>query len=255
MSAGKDLQTDQRWAALMARTSARLALGRSGASLPTQEVLKFDIAHAQARDAVLLPFRSDEVEASVQALGLETLQVSSAAEHRDVYLRRPDLGRALSERSRALLAAHHRPYDLAIVIADGLSSTAVHLNATGFLEALLPHLHRAKTRLAPVVIASNARVALGDDVASALGARMVAVLIGERPGLSSPDSLGLYLTLAPRVGLTDAARNCISNVRPEGLPYDQAAFKLAWLMQEALRRGVSGVELKDESDNAAGLLE
>ncbi len=255
MSAGKDLQTDQRWAALMARTSARLALGRSGASLPTQEVLKFDIAHAQARDAVLLPFRSDEVEASVQALGLETLQVSSAAEHRDVYLRRPDLGRALSERSRALLAAHHRPYDLAIVIADGLSSTAVHLNATGFLEALLPLLHRAKIRLAPVVIATNARVALGDDVASALGARLVAVLIGERPGLSSPDSLGLYLTLAPRVGLTDAARNCISNVRPEGLPYDQAAFKLAWLMQEALRRGVSGVELKDESDNAAGLLE
>lgn len=240
----------ERWAALARLTPARIGLGRSGASLPTREVLRFGLAHAQARDAVHIPFRAEEVAAELAALSAETVQVESAASSRDLYLRRPDLGRRLPAESRAMLAAHRSGFDLAIVVADGLSSTAIHQNAAPFVAALLPLLRRQGLRLAPLVIAREARVALGDEIGEALGARAVAVLIGERPGLSSPDSLGAYLTFAPRQGLSDAARNCISNIRPGGLTYEQAALKLAWLIAEALRRSLTGVELKDESDSA-----
>lgn len=237
------------WLAFARHTPARIALGRTGASLPTQEVLRFALAHAQARDAVHTPFDAAAVDAQVRALGFETVQIASAAPARDVYLRRPDLGRRLAEASRATLETSiHGPVDLALVVADGLSSAAVHAQAVPFLAALKPWIEKEKWRVSPVCVAAQARVALGDEVGAALKARAVLVMIGERPGLSSPDSLGLYLTFAPRPGRTDAERNCISNVRAEGLSHDAAAFKLAWLLKEALRREITGVDLKDESD-------
>ncbi len=239
------------WTALRRHTPARIALGRTGASLPTHEVLAFSLAHAQARDAVHTPFDIQAVTDAVAGLGLAVLPVESAAPDRATYLRRPDLGRQLSEASRAALErAPRRPADLAIVVADGLSSTAVHAHAAPLIAALLPLIRAEGWSLSPVVVAHQARVALGDAVGERLGARLVLLLVGERPGLSSPDSLGAYLTFAPRVGLTDAARNCVSNIRTEGLSYDQAAFKLVWLAREALRLGQTGVALKDESDTA-----
>ncbi|MFG1420285.1 ethanolamine ammonia-lyase subunit EutC [Roseixanthobacter liquoris] len=237
------------WLAFARHTPARIALGRTGASLPTQEVLRFALAHAQARDAVHTPFDAEAVAAQVRALGFQTMQVASAAPTRDVYLRRPDLGRRLADADRAMLEADAQgPIDLALVVADGLSSAAVHAQAVPFLAALKPWIEKEKWRVSPVCIAAQARVALGDEVGAALKARAVLVMIGERPGLSSPDSLGLYLTFAPRPGRTDAERNCISNVRAEGLSHAAAAFKLAWLLKEALRRELTGVDLKDESD-------
>ncbi|OYX14327.1 MAG: ethanolamine ammonia-lyase [Rhizobiales bacterium 32-66-8] len=237
------------WLAFSRHTPARIALGRTGASLPTQEVLNFALAHAQARDAVHTPFAADQVAGEIRALGFSTLPVTSAAPVREVYLRRPDLGRRLSDDSRVQLqAAAAGPVDLALVVADGLSSAAVHAQTVPFLTALKPWIAAQGWSLAPVVVAAQARVALGDEAAALLKARAVVVLIGERPGLSSPDSLGLYLTFAPQPGLTDAARNCISNVRAEGLSHAAAAFKLAWHLKEAFRRGLTGVGLKDESD-------
>jgi ethanolamine ammonia-lyase small subunit len=240
----------ERFAELARLTPARIALGRSGASLPTRELLRFGLAHAQARDAVHTPFRPADIAAELLALGVDTIMVESAATSREDYLRRPDLGRSLSEESRARLEARKGDYDLALVAADGLSSTAVHQNATPLVTALLPFLRRQGLKLAPIIIGAQARVALGDEIGQHLGARAVLVLIGERPGLSSPDSLGAYLTFAPRPGLPDAARNCISNIRPGGLDAEKAAFKLAWLVAEAFRRSLTGVELKDESEGA-----
>ena len=239
-----------RFAELARLTPARIALGRAGASLPMREVLRFGLAHAQARDAVHAPFRPEDVAAELAVLGLETLPVQSAAPTREDYLRRPDLGRSLSPESQIALTARRGTFDLAIVVADGLSSTAVHQNAAPLMAALLPFLQRQNLTLAPIVIAAQARVALGDEVAEALGARMVVVLIGERPGLSSPDSLGAYLTFGPKRGLTDAARNCISNIRPGGLGFQHAAFKLAWLIDQGFSRALTGVDLKDNSDAA-----
>ncbi len=240
------------WTALRARTPARIAIGRSGASLPTREVLAFALAHAQARDAVHTPFDAAAVMARIEAMDLPTVLVDSAALDRGVYLRRPDLGRRLSDAARADLGRRSAgPVDLAIVVADGLSSTAAHAHAAPLIAALLPRVRAERWSLAPVVVARQARVALGDEVGERLGARLVLVLIGERPGLSSPDSLGAYLTFAPRVGRVDAERNCVSNIRLEGLSYEAAAFKLAWLCKEALRLAATGVALKDESDVAA----
>ncbi len=239
------------WSAFSRHTPARIALGRTGASLPTAEVLKFAFAHAKARDAVHTPFDAATTGAQVRELGFETLDVTSGAVARDIYLRRPDLGRRLSPESQAMLAARAPagPVDLALVVADGLSSAAVHAQVVPFLAALQPWLAQESWRTAPVVIAREARVALGDEVGALLGARAVLVMIGERPGLSSPDSLGLYLTFNPQVGCSDAQRNCISNVRADGLSHPAAAFKLAWLLKEAFRRSLTGVDLKDESDD------
>lgn len=236
------------WATLRRFTPARLALGRAGASLPTREVLAFALALAQARDAVHAPFDAAAIARGIQALGLRALEVASAAPDRATYLRRPDLGRRLSEDSLVRLDAEppSRP-DLAIVIADGLSATAVGAHAVPVVAALLDAMPDGLS-LAPVALARQARVALGDEVGGALGARCVLLLVGERPGLSSPDSLGAYLTFDPRPGRTDAERNCVSNIRPEGLPYAVAARKLAWLLAEAFRRRLTGVALKDESD-------
>ncbi|WP_083469268.1 ethanolamine ammonia-lyase subunit EutC [Methylobacterium variabile] len=237
------------WRRLAALTPARIALGRAGSGLPTREVLRFGLAHAQARDAVHTPLDVEAVRAGLAALGFETLAAASAAPDRATYLRRPDLGRRLDDASAAALAAAAgKPVDLALVVADGLSARAVHEGAVPLLAALKPALLGSGRRLAPLVVATQARVALGDAVGALLRARAVAVLIGERPGLSSPDSLGVYLTFDPRPGRTDAERNCLSNVRAAGLKPDLAAFKLHWLIDQALTRGLTGVALKDESD-------
>jgi ethanolamine ammonia-lyase small subunit len=239
---------EARWASLAALTPARVALGRAGASLPTREVLALALDHARARDAVHLPFDADGVAREVAALGCDTRIVASQAGDRATYLRRPDLGRRLAAASRAALQAETaRGADVVIVVADGLSSAAIHAHAAPLVAALAPRLTAHGWSLGPVVIASQARVALGDEIGALLGARLALVLIGERPGLSSPDSLGGYLTFAPRLGRTDAERNCVSNIRPAGLSYDEGAHVIAWLAGEALRRGRSGVALKDES--------
>jgi ethanolamine ammonia-lyase small subunit len=240
------------WASLRALTDARIALGRAGASLPTREVLGFALDHARARDAVHLEFDADGLAARLEALGLATLTVASAAPDRATYLRRPDLGRRLEPASAARLDTSCAPgADVAIVVADGLSSAAVHAHAAPLIAALQPHVAAANWRLTDLVLARQGRVALGDEIGERLGARLVVLLVGERPGLSSPDSLGAYITLAPRVGRTDAERNCVSNIRPAGLSYEDAAFRIAWLAREALRLGASGVTLKDDSGLAA----
>jgi ethanolamine ammonia-lyase small subunit len=232
---------------LLNRTDARLALGRAGAALPTREVLHLALDHARARDAVHAAMDTTAMAADLRARGFETVETRSAAPDRETYLRRPDLGRRLAAGEDTILATDVA-CDLAVVVGDGLSAAAIHAQGGAFLGALWPWILAAGWRLAPVVLARQARVALGDEIGELLQARAVVVLIGERPGLSSPDSLGAYLTLAPRPGRRDDERNCISNIRPAGLSYDLAAFKLAWLLSEAFRIGCTGVRLKDESD-------
>jgi ethanolamine ammonia-lyase small subunit len=239
------------WDALRRFTNARIALGRAGSSLPTSPLLAFELAHAQARDAVHEPLDTAALADDLHAAGFDTLEVASAAPDRDHYLRRPDLGRALSEDSAKRLAhIDANEPEIVFVAADGLSAFAARRHAVPLLTAL-----RAKLegwRIAPIVIATQARVALGDRIGELLRAQIVVVMIGERPGLSSPDSLGLYVTYAPRADRNDAERNCISNVRPEGLSYDAAAFKLHWLLNEARRIRLTGVGLKDHSEALPG---
>lgn len=237
------------WHLFRQRTAARIGLGRAGISLPTREVLALAAAHASARDAIHARVDMPKLKAGLAALGLETLSIESNSVDRQRYLLRPDQGRTLSAASHSLLASVAKAqHDIAIVIGDGLSARAVNAHALAVVGALLPHVQRMSLTLAPVVVATGARVALGDEIGALLKARLVAVLIGERPGLSSPDSLGIYLTYDPRPGRSDAERNCISNVRAEGIAPVDAAAKLAWLMREALSRGLTGVGLKDESD-------
>jgi len=233
---------------LASLTPARVGLGRAGGSLPTGPMLEFALAHAKARDAVHAAFAADRLAAGLDALGVATVTVTSAAPTREVYLRRPDLGRLLAPAAATALAAAARGgCDVSLVVADGLSARAVETQAVLLIAALLPHLTKAGYRLAPVAIATQARVALADEIGVLLQARASVILIGERPGLSAPDSLGAYLTYAPRPGRTDAERNCISNIRAGGLGIEDAAFKIAWLLKEALRRGMSGIGLKDDS--------
>lgn len=233
-------------------TPARVGLGRAGVSLPTQALLDFTLDHARARDAVHAPFDAAALLASLAARGLSALAVSSEATDRKTYLRRPDLGRKLDEESRRRLEAlNATPCDLAIVVGDGLSSAAVQLHAMEMIDRLTARFFGMSLTCGPVVVASGARVALGDDIGDLLKARMTVMLIGERPGLSAPDSLGCYITYAPKPSLTDAARNCVSNIHAAGLGYDEAAFKIAWLVREGFARKLSGVALKDESGSAA----
>jgi len=232
-------------------TPARVGLGRAGASMTTDSLLAFTLDHARARDAVHTALDIAGLVAGLAGLGLQARQVSSQAGDRRDYLRRPDLGRMLDQASRkSLTGLGEGASELAIVIGDGLSPAAVNIHAVELVRHLGPHLTEAGIGLGNVVIASGARVALGDEIGAALGARMVAMLIGERPGLSAPDSLGAYLTFAPRIGLTDEKRNCVSNIHAAGLSYDEAAFKIAWLVREGLQRQVTGVALKDESGTA-----
>ena len=273
---------DNPWTRLRSFTGARLALGRAGDSLPTREVLEFALAHAQARDAVHNALDTEALARDLAAHDFQSVIVQSAARDRAEYLRRPDLGRRLNDDSRLLIKQScHRELKqschpergakrgveepalslpkgsafeksqseippVVFIIADGLSAIAPERHAMQILQQMKTVLQG--WRITPIVIATQARVALGDEIGELLRAEMTVMLIGERPGLSSPDSLGIYLTYNPRIGCTDADRNCISNVRPEGLSYEAAAHKLHHLMLAARRIGQSGVALKDESD-------
>jgi ethanolamine ammonia-lyase small subunit len=237
------------WQYLTKATPARIAQGRVGSSLPTAASLEFALAHARARDAVHAALDGPRLMDELKPLGLESLPVCSAAGSRDAYLVRPDLGRRLAPGSRTTLAGlAATAVDIALIVADGLSARASQTHAPALLAALLPALDREGLSVSPVVIAHQGRVALGDEIGELCKARMALMMIGERPGLSSPDSLGLYLTFGPRIGRHDGERNCISNIRGGGLSYEVAAFKAMWLIRQALARQLTGVALKDESD-------
>lgn len=229
-------------------TPARVGLGRAGVSLPTSVLLAFTLDHARARDAVHAVFDVAAIAAGLGELGLEALDVQSSARSRKEYLGRSDLGRKLDPASQHLLTSQHSgSCQLAIVIGDGLSPSAVHAHAVRLVRHLTPRLADDGIAIGHAVVASGARVALGDEIGEILGARMIVMLIGERPGLSAPDSLGAYLTFAPKTGLTDEKRNCVSNIHAAGLGYDEAASRIAWLVREGLARGITGIALKDES--------
>jgi ethanolamine ammonia-lyase small subunit len=240
------------WRDLRRPTAARIGLARTGASIATGPLLEFQLAHARARDAVHEELDADRLRAELSALGPPVLVVDSAVGARRDYLMRPDLGRQLSAEAAAALAPHTGRHEVALVAADGLSARAVQTHAAPVLAALLPALAADGLRIAPLIIARNGRVALGDAIAQTLGADSVAILIGERPGLSAPDSMGAYLTWQPTPATTDADRNCISNIRPEGIGYADAAFKIAHLLRAMWTRKLSGVRLKDESDRLPG---
>lgn len=235
------------WENLKTLTSARIALGRSGGSLPTRELLDFSLAHARARDAVLSPFDGEVLAREIAKLGTETFVLSSAATSRDEYLQYPALGRTLSDEGRRLLEQRAKqPVDLAIVVSDGLSALAAERQTVPLLTDLLPLLRRDNWQIAPVAVVRFGRVAIEDEIGEALHAALALILLGERPGLGSPDSLGAYLVYQPRRGRNDAHRNCVSNIRPAGLPPAAAAATLHYLLTEARRRKLSGVSLKDE---------
>jgi ethanolamine ammonia-lyase small subunit len=229
-------------------TPARVGLGRSGASMPTEALLGFTLDHARARDAVHAAFDIAGLAAGLDGLGLKPVEVCSQVHDRRDYLRRPDLGRMLDAASRQMLESRSgAACQLAVVIGDGLSPTAVNVHAIELLRHLVSRLAADGLEIDATVIATSARVALGDEIGAVLAARMLVMLIGERPGLSAPDSLGAYLTFAPRIGLTDAERNCVSNIHRAGLSYQEAALRIAWLVREGLKRQITGVALKDES--------
>ncbi len=237
------------WYGLNSQTPARIAIGRAGHSLPTREVLEFSMAHARARDAVHAQFDRDRLAAEVAELGLQTISVDSQATDRAVYLRRPDLGRRLDTTSRSQLQSYaitNKP-PFAVVVADGLSAAAVDAHALDLIKALLGHSAELGLGATPIVLAMGARVALGDEIGALIGAELVAVVIGERPGLSASDNLSIYLTYDPDVGRSDAERNCISNIGHGRLTPTAAAGNLAWLVNAARKRKLTGVSLKDDS--------
>ena len=247
------------WALLKDYTDARIGLGRSGVSIPTFHSLAFQLAHAQAQDAVHLPLDVENIveQLFINDINKETspILLHSQAINRTTYLQRPDLGRRLDKNSSEILkkikANDNTFYDLSIVIVDGLSSLAIKENAINFIKKLITALKEDKQKwnLSPFSIVQQGRVAVGDEVGELLKAKISIVLIGERPGLSSPDSLGLYLTWNPKVGLSDASRNCISNIRSEGLSYEEAVKKTMYLLKESRRLELSGVNLKDRTIN------
>jgi ethanolamine ammonia-lyase small subunit len=238
---------DDPWARMRAATPARIALPRAGAAIATPAHLAFQLAHARARDAVHTPFDSDALLEGLRERGFPTLKLHSAVPDRAAYLARPDLGRRLDAASRSAVAVVPRGCDLVFVIADGLSAQAVASHALPVVDASLPLLRRDGWRIGPVAVVTQGRVAIGDEIGEILGAAMACILIGERPGLTSPDSLGVYLTWQPRIGRTDAERNCLSNIRPAGMSYDEAASRLEYLCGQARLRRCTGVLLKDET--------
>lgn len=250
------------WQQLRQFTAARIALGRAGVSQPTHQQLAFQLAHARARDAVHLALDVPQLLQDFENEGIaradDCLVLDSAAPDRMHYLQHPDSGRQLDGASGERLRAVPRPsqkrvHDLAIVVADGLSALAVARHAAPLLVAVRRQIAAENWSLAPIAIVRQGRVAVGDEVGELLGARVSVLLIGERPGLSSPDSLGIYLTWMPAPGLTDANRNCISNVRTEGLSYEDAAFKVHHLVKQMHKLQMSGVMLKDETTTGDGL--
>jgi ethanolamine ammonia-lyase small subunit len=249
ISMKNQLITTDAWNSLRSATPARIALGRAGGSLPTREWLAFKSAHAAARDAVHQTFDAESLTNAISSFGVETILLDTAAGDRRTFLKRPDLGRRLDaaseQRLRALADPNATP-GLAIIFSDGLSALAVQRQAPPLLAAMLPRLLGAGWRIAPVAVVRFGRVALEDQIGQLFGAQLALMLIGERPGLGSPDSLGAYLVYSPRSGNTDANRNCVSNIRPEGLVSDAAADTILYLLTEARRRRLSGVGLKDE---------
>jgi ethanolamine ammonia-lyase small subunit len=242
------------WRILTQFTPARIALGRAGMSLPTAAHLDFQLAHALARDAVAVPLDFSELEQAMQQQGYETLLLQTQADTHQAYLQRPDLGRLLNPISADCLrqaALQRTAPDIAVIVADGLSSKAIEGHAEPFLRLLIPQLHDSGYAMAPICLVKHGRVAIGDAIAEMLSARLCVVLIGERPGLSSPDSMGIYFTYRAKSGSTDAERNCISNIHRHGLSYRQALQKLCYLLGKADRLGYSGVHLKDESAGTA----
>jgi ethanolamine ammonia-lyase small subunit len=241
---------DNPWLALRRHAVARIGLGRTGVSIPTPHQLRFQLAHAEARDAVYSELNMPEMVQQLETLRLDTLALDSAARDRVSYMKRPDLGRRLSAASADQLtrfAAGGPPsYDVVFIVADGLSASAVQRHAAPTLAAVLAKLRLDQWRIAPIMLVRQGRVAISDDIGARLGAELAVILLGERPGLSAPDSLGIYLTFDPRPGTTDAHRNCISNIHAAGQSYGQAADTLVYLMREARRRQASGITLKDE---------
>jgi len=226
-------------------TAARIGLGRAGTSIPIKQSLAFNLAHAHARDAVYSELDLDRLIENLKEFDLPILQLHSKAAYREQYLQRPDLGRQLNEESTELLERYKNDPDVVIIIADGLSATAINHNSIGLLRVLIPQLQSVDIKLGPVCLVKQARVAIADDIGWALRSKLSIILIGERPGLSAADSLGVYITYQPKPGLTDESRNCISNIRPHGLSFKQAAKKIFYLVQEAFRLKISGVGLKD----------
>jgi len=233
---------------LRSLTPARVGLGRAGVSMPTKALLDFTLDHARARDAVHAAFDASVIVAGLGEIGLEAIDLRSHACDRVEYLRRPDLGRMLDQPSRQRLANRGGgACRLAIVVGDGLSPSAVNAHAVRLVEDLVPKLSADGIDIGFAAVATGARVALGDEIGAIVGTNLLVMLIGERPGLSASDSLGAYLTFAPRVGRTDAERNCVSNIHGTGLAYEEAASRIAWLVREGLARKITGVALKDES--------
>lgn len=235
------------WESLKEFTAARIALGRAGNSIPLSAELEFKLAHAHARDAVYSELNVDRLTRQLIPFNLPVVQVHSLAENRQQYLQRPDLGRLPDEQSIRALRENAAPCDICIILADGLSANAINNNAVPLLEALLPLLRGVAYRLSPLCFAEQSRVAIADYIGNELQAQFSIILIGERPGLSSADSIGAYLTYHPQPGLTDESRNCISNIRPGGLSFELAAQKIFYLLQQSFTRKLSGVDLKDNS--------
>jgi ethanolamine ammonia-lyase small subunit len=229
-------------------TQARIALGRKGVSVPAKEMLQFKMDHAHARDAVFSLLEIEKLSEELSAFNLPVFLLKSKAADKHIYLRRPDLGRKLDENSiEQLSVLKDMQYDVCIAITDGLSATAINNHARNLLSSLLPLLNKANFKIAPLCLIERGRVAIADEAASWMNAKLSLILIGERPGLSSPDSLGAYITYNPSIGLTDERRNCVSNIRPEGLQYKQAAQKITYLIKEAFRLQLSGVGLKENN--------
>ena len=235
------------WGFLRDYTTARIALGRTGSSLPTRRHLEFQLAHARARDAVQSELDIASLERDIASLGHKTIRLHSAAPDRATYLQRPDLGRRLDDESRRVLEENKGAAGAAFIVADGLSALAVQRHAPAMLDAILSRLDPDEWQVVPIALVEQGRVAISDEIGELLGAELAVILIGERPGLSSPDSLGIYVTYGPGIGNTDADRNCISNIRAAGLGYSEAAHRLLFLMSAARRLGLSGVTLKDDS--------
>ncbi len=242
------------WSDFRSLTAARIALGRAGGSVPTRELLDFGLAHARARDAVAMPFDATGMVRSLQSAGLQAELLHSSVTTRDEYLRRPDLGRRLSDDSREKCAvlAQTSSFDLSIIVSDGLSSRAT-VHAQPIVISLYARMVSRGWTIAPVLVVPFARVAIQDEIGSALRARISLILLGERPGLGSPDSLGAYFVWGPKVGRSDAERNCVSNIRPEGLPLDAAVATLEYLLTASRHLKLSGIGLKDERQRLSQL--
>jgi len=231
--------------ALKAFTPARIGLGRMGSGIPLKAFQEFKLAHAHARDAVYSELDVDGLAINLKQFELPILYLHSAAAYREQYLQRPDLGRKLNEESAEEIKNYYSPCDVNIIICDGLSAAAVNNNTIPLLQLLVPMLNEVKLRLGPIALVKQGRVAIADELAYQLGANLSLILIGERPGLSAADSVGAYITYAPKPGLTDESRNCVSNIRPQGLNSAAAASKISYMIQEAFKNKLSGIGLKD----------